>query len=244
MRLGIGLSICDLRRAGAIDPATLSLQGWWRASFTASPWVGTSSAGSSGSRDLTEATNPPSVGAALNGFTPASFDGTNDQLTTAVVNSTFLSTSAGFILCLFNATSAAADAGAAGYFNNPGLVSDIGGSSSPMLTYSTSGVRLGTFNGSDFNSVAAAASTGAWHVGIGRWDSTTIEVGVDGGPFTTLARTVSLDGAGGMGVGRDDNAALFFNGLIAEVMMAQFRPSDAEVAGLVGYLRSRYAITL
>jgi hypothetical protein len=51
-----------------------------KASFTASPWNGSPSAGTSGNVSLAEPTNPPTAGAAVNGFTPASFDGINDQL--------------------------------------------------------------------------------------------------------------------------------------------------------------------
>ncbi len=70
---------CD---CGGWTPANLSLTGFWDASYGGAPWAGTASLGSSGTKSLiTTDTNiprthtAPAVGSAVNGFTPASFDG-------------------------------------------------------------------------------------------------------------------------------------------------------------------------
>lgn len=48
--------------ASAYDPADLSLNGWWRDdTYATGTWTGVASAGGSGSRNLTEGTNPPSL---------------------------------------------------------------------------------------------------------------------------------------------------------------------------------------
>ncbi len=63
-------------------PADLNLTGFWDASYAGAPWAGTASLGSSGSKSLiTTDTNiprthtAPTAGTAVNGYTPASFDG-------------------------------------------------------------------------------------------------------------------------------------------------------------------------
>lgn len=66
--------------APAFDPATLTLSAYAAGAFSASPWVGTASAGTSGTHNAAEPTNPPSAGTAVNGLTPAAFDGVNDRL--------------------------------------------------------------------------------------------------------------------------------------------------------------------
>ncbi len=74
------------------SPSLLDLTTFYQASFTGSPWVGRASLGSSLNRNLTEATNPPSVGAAKGNIavTPASFDASNDILSTgATVDTVF-----------------------------------------------------------------------------------------------------------------------------------------------------------
>ena len=48
--------------ASAFDPATLALTGWWRSGgYVSGTWTGIASAGTSGGRNLVEATNPPAV---------------------------------------------------------------------------------------------------------------------------------------------------------------------------------------
>jgi hypothetical protein len=55
-----------------LDPATLSMLGYWRGSYTPanSNWVGTASLGASGSRDLAYVSGTINAGSAENGFTP------------------------------------------------------------------------------------------------------------------------------------------------------------------------------
>lgn len=229
---------------GAFNVASLALTGWWRASYAGSPWVGTASNGTSGSHDLTEATNPPAVGTAVNGLAPADFDGTNDQLSNASPITDFVSASAGSIACLFYADAAFADGGSTAYYNMPGLfMNSVNGYLA--LTFSTSGVRLGSYDtvSALFDSVAAACGTGAWHLGQGRWDSTTLEVRVDGGAWQTMAKGVTLN-TDGISVGTSFSAANFFDGKILELMSAQSRWSDSDFDNIKSYVNARYALSL
>jgi hypothetical protein len=52
--------------ASNFDPTTLALTGYWRAGgYVSGTWTGVASAGTSGGRNLTEATNPPAVAAGV-----------------------------------------------------------------------------------------------------------------------------------------------------------------------------------
>lgn len=235
----LGLSLYAMGRS-AFDAASLPWELWTRDSFTASPWTGTASAGDSGSRDLTEAVFPPGVSAALDGFTSPDFDGGNDRLVNATSMTSLISVAAGTIAVMFYADAAAADAGANAYYNNPGLFSDT--SARLALSFSNSGVRLGSYNGATFDTAAVVAcGTGAWHAAIARWDNTTMELSIDGGTFTTGARTIASDiSAATLIVGANYNSAVFFNGRIREILAGQFRASDGQASNLYAYLKARY----
>lgn len=232
----------DLIRSAyaAFDPATLTLTGWWRANYGGSPWAGTASAGGSGSQSLSNA-NAPDVGGAVNGFTPADFVPANsDQLTSATAINSLVSEAAGSIVCLFYADAAFADGGAASYYNNPSFFAhQINGYLG--LGFSTSGVRFGSFDttSGSFNSIAVACATGGWHLAQARWNSTTLEVRVDGGSWSTLAKAVTLN-TDGIRVGVSYNVTNFFDGKILELMTAQSRLSDANFDSIRSYMNARY----
>lgn len=241
MMLGLALSICSLQQAASaapFDPATLVLTGWWRASFTASPWPGTASAGPSAGPSLTEPTNPPTVGTAVNGLTPADFNGTIQRLVNAAAMTSFVSNAAGSIACLFFARTAAADAGAT---NNPSLIGDTDGRI--VLEFSSLGVGLSSYDGATFTAVRAACGTGAYHLAQARWNSTTIEVRVDSGAWQTLARTVVIATAT-VRVGANFALTKFFDGRILDLLTAQSRLDDATFDNIKSYVNSRYALSL
>lgn len=201
-----------------------------------------SSAGGSGGRDLTEATNPPAAGAALNGLTPASFDGVNDRIGGAGT-STFLATTAGTVICLFKANAASADAGSVQPYLIPALLTNQNGFY--CLGYSTSGVRFGGYNGTNYDSVAVAANTGNWHVCVARHNTTTISLSVDLGTAQTQSRNLasSID-ASAIQVGANYLEAQFFNGLIAELICFNSELTDAQVRDIIRtYLNPRYGLT-
>lgn len=230
--------------AAVYDPAGLSLTGWWRASYAGSPWTPTASAGSSGSNgNLAEATNPPATGTAVNGLTPADFDGTNDQLSNATAMSTYLSDAAGSIVSLFYADAAGADVGATAYYGYDALFSDDT-NGFLALTFTTAGVTLGCYNGATFDGLAVACGTGAWHLAQARWNATDIEVRIDSGAWSTLARTVSMAGADGIRVGTNYGQASFLDGKILETMTAQARLSDGNFDDLVSYVNDTYGLAL
>ena len=238
--VGVGLTLGSRR----FNPASLALTGWWRASYAASPWVGTASAGASGSRNLTEATNPPAAGTAVNGLTPADFDGTNDKLGTALTLGDLSDATAGSIAALFYADAATADAGAAAPYVLPAFLGD----ELPYFTFSfgSAGIRAGYNAGSGWDSVASTASTGAWHLGQCRWNGSVIEVRVDGGAWVTSS---PFSGGiflmtGAVIVGRNYDSTAFFNGRIADLMTADSVLSTGQFDGIRSYVNSRYGISV
>jgi len=238
--------------AAVYDPAVLALQGWWRASYSGSPWTGTASAGGSNGRNISEATNPPATGAAVNGRTSADFDGSNDQLTTATACTTFVSDAAGSLFCLFYADAAAADPGTAGYYSNPSFfVND--GDGYLGFGFNAAGVVLGSYDSTSgtFDSVGTACATGGWHLGQARWDNSAgggaglMEVRVDSGGWTTMAKLVEVSlSANGVRVGTSFTGAFFFDGKILELGAAQTKFSDATFDNIKSYVNARYALSL
>jgi hypothetical protein len=244
MRLGLSLSICQPQRSGSsgptFDPATLALTSWVRGSFSASPWVGEASAGASLGNDYTEATNPPAAGAAVDGYTPADFDGSNDLLSSDDFSEVCLPKAAYALAVMFKVdTAAAADANV---YNDPGLVGDAYGLN---IAFSDSGFGVAHYNAA-WKQQRVACSAAAWHVGWVRFDTATgVEFGIDNAALTTIAASTGdrevTSNVYKLRVGRSSIVvAGTIDGQIMEVMtMSTF--SDAERTNLYSnYFKLRY----
>lgn len=228
-------------------PGTLPLTAWLRSDYSAGSWLGSYSAASAGANHFIEATgaNQPSVGASLNGYPTVDFDGTNDKLTgPSVFPSSALILASFSIWWLFNADSAVADPGAAAPYNAPGIDDTSG--AGLAIGYCAAGVRAGYYDGSTWNSVAQAASTGSWHLARIRSDGTKIELSVDSNAFTSVARG-TLNGAGvtafPLRIGTAYNGS-FFNGRMAEIGMAKEALSDEVFDNIKSYINSKYGLSL
>ena len=231
----------------AFDPATLALTGWWRASFASSPWAGNASAGTSAGRDLSEATNPPAVGAALNGLTPADFDGTNDILSSAEDSDTFFDQNAQSVIALvYLDVAGVADFPSAPYQENTITGSDGAGDWGLSLS-SASGVRFWRqlILGLAYNSVTAPISTGAWHLIECKYDGLILSLRVDSGTWQTTLNVLANTLAGtDQNVGFGLSLSAFFNGKVAELMFSDLALSDANMDNIKNYINARYALSL
>ena len=223
------------------DPATLSLTAWWRANYAGLPWVGTASAGNSGTggtHDLSSAAGTPTAGAAQNGFTPADFDGS--QRFDGSVLSSYITAAAGTIVVLFIADTAAAAAGAP--INNPGMVAE--GSGYLNLGFSDAGVTA-AFNDGAPKSITAAAAVSSYHLAKMVWNGATLAMAVDSNP--TLPTAIACGSLGSVGpslrIGKGI-AATQFDGRILEIMMSDTALSDATFDGIRSYMNTRYALAL
>lgn len=245
MNLGIGLMIAPFSfiQSGAFNPATLSLTGWWRTDYGGSPWTGTASAGSSGGRTLEEPTNPPTTGSTINGLTPANFDGTNDRLEELdLFLSSYVSASAWWVGLLVNVDTVAG--AAANAYDDEAFVSDDNGGW--LLAVNSSGVRAINYDGAYKTTPHAALSTGAW-AWVEAWLSAgTLSVSVNGGTAQTVASgNLTTPGTRVPRVGQNWDGTKFYDGRIAELMIAQSVPSSGDRASIrTSYINTRYALSL
>lgn len=228
--------------SGVYNPAVLSLSGWWRGSYSGSPWAGVASAGASGSRNLTEATTPPATGGAQNGHTPADFDGVDDLLSGAAFDA-FITAGAGSIWCLARADAAAADGGVGSRINNPGLVFQDTGSSVFGLGFSDAGVTVAAYDGA-YAEIVNATATGAYFLAQVKWDSTNLKMRVNSEAWDSVA-CGALSGLTSdiLVVGKGFGAAQF-DGRILEVGIASAALSDGTFDSVKSYVNARYALSL
>jgi hypothetical protein len=233
--------------SSSFDPTTLSLEGYWRASWGGSPWSPTASAGGSGNslRTLTEASNPPAVGAAVNGLTPADFDGTNDVLNTSVTLNTFVGSFAGTLWVLFNADVASLPQGGgstAEPYEQPGIVSTAG-SGYWILGYNTDGVVAASNDGA-YKAVTRSAATGGWRLAQMRIGSSQLELRVNGGAWSSVAFGSIGSRTSTIVVGSNYNGTRFFNGKILEIAFAPTALSDATLDNVRTYCGARYGVSV
>ena len=206
--------------------------------------MGTTSAGLSGTRSLAVGA-APSVGAALNGLTPADFNGTDQFFSGAVVWSNLFATTGYSVVVLFNAdTAGASDTNA---HSEPGLVSGDTNTYS-SVNYSAMGCRAGIFDANGWQNVNAAAPTGGYHLCEVRFTGTALQARVDSGAFQSVSVTnFTAGGAAGLGagvrVGRGTGSR-YFDGRIAEIMTANAALTDGQFNQIKTYVNSRYALAL
>jgi len=238
--LGLGLGLGFQNGASsAFDPATLSLTGWWRASYSGSPWAGTASAGASGSRSLSEATHPPTTGTAVNSLTPADFGGVNSVLSGAAI-STYISASAFSLWVLFNADTA--DSGAGGAYASPYLFGDT--ATYMFLSFDANGLNVRVSDGATFPTVTVACATGGWHLAQVQYGSSTLKLRVDGGAWSSTATCAAIaDVSNTMRVGLSYSGTAL-DGRVAEVGVANTAIALATFDDVLTYTRGRYAQAL
>jgi hypothetical protein len=228
---------------GAGDfPSTLALTGWWRADWATSPWVGTASAGTSGSHDLTTLGADPGVGTAVNGYDPASLNGSTQALQGAALSS-FISAGAWSFEFLIKANSAVFDPGPGTRYGLPNIASDSGAYF--VIAFSASGVSLEMADGiNPASTLTVACGTGAWHLVRVWYDGTDLWLQVDNATASseTYGNLGSL--AGTLQIGRNYDGTAFFDGEILEILTADSVISDPDAASISTYLETRYALTL
>ncbi len=224
------------------EPATLNLTGWWRTNFSASPWKGNGSAGGSGSQDVSEATNPPAQGATVNGLIPPDFDGTNDVLSGAAISTFFgASLQSGAMLLNIDAVGTGTPSGGDGE-----IISDNTGVWA-IGTRSSSGNKA-YFQAFDtgWRSVELAVTIGSWVAFFWKHDGVNLSFKVDPRAAWTTAACGALSAVtGALRVGSARGSfSKFFNGRIADVLLANQNFSDATFTNIASYYNARYGLTL
>lgn len=247
MNLGLGLRLTNIIGGAPYTPAIDSWTIWNRVAYAGSPWTGTASAGSSGSRDLTEATNPPSVGSALNGFDTADFDGTNDRFYVHAWTDLF-SLAAGTCIVLFNADAAAAEITTNGY-DEPTLVGSADGNASMGLSVHISGgstyrVRAHVRDSGGYKTRVQTITLSSWNLACMRWDSTNLKLDLNSLSTSSVACGAIPDCPNNTLFGNNYTGTLFFNGKIAEILCAQTAITDAKLLQIKTYMNTRYGLSL
>lgn len=238
MRVGIGLGFTTPWKSGGaavFDPSTLSLTGWWRASYSGAPWLGTASAGVSGdgSHDLVTIGADPSVGTSIDGVTPADLDGTNDLLAPEGTLDDYINENSYSGWVIFYADAAAADNPTYPYLL-PAFMAENSGSWG--VTFSSAGFGLFQNTSGGYKYVATACATAGWHVGFFKCDGTNIYVAVDDGAWQSVSApngTVT-PGARTSRFGTNYNQTAYFNGLVMEMAVTDGVLSDDDKANIYG----------
>jgi hypothetical protein len=227
---GFGFHFGVGSRAGSKkwEPTALSLTGYWRADYSGAPWVGTSSAGSSGSHNLT-AGSAPSTGTAVNGYTPASC---SFQYLTAGSSTNYFGSASlsGFVLAKVSSN---------GFF--------MGGSPHPiLLNIGTTTISVQLNNGATV--VTRSGSIGStWALVTFRYDGSTFDCGINEAPgasgggsttsfSSTLSTTTDLRVCGGVGT--------YYGGDVLEIALASTALTNQNFADIKTYCNQRYALAL
>ncbi len=221
------------------DPATLSLTGWWRGSYTSGNWAGTASAGTSGSKTLTAA-NSPASGSALNGYTPVDLGGTNQHFTQA---NALASVSAYFMWALvyIDAIDTANTIPGSPYLNDH-IIGDSSGNWGLALTTS-GGTAVQAWHYSSGNKgVTLPISTGQWTLVQARFDGSTIRGKINSGSVQTIAAG-NVSSLGTTYVGRSYGST-YVDGRIMDLGVMSTAGSDAQFDDIRSYVNNRYALSL
>lgn len=202
----------------------LPLTGFWRTPYAGtSPHPGTASAGTSGARSLTEATNPPAAGAG------GSFDFVpTDKFQYTGTDGDLIGTGEFYAHVLFDADAATADAGAGSRYLNPQFITD-GASALFGIGFSSAGVHVMYHDGAGHKERVLACGTGAKHCVQVTQIGTTLKMRLDRGAWTTIATSGVYGGGAGTPVRfgvRYDSAAPY-DGEVFEWVTGKFGTSDA-----------------
>lgn len=229
-------------QSSVFDPGTLSLTGWWRASYAGPPWLARASAGTSGANgNLVTAGSDPSVGTPVNGLDPADFNGAGNYLTNGTNNDVFFS-GTGSAVFLFNADGPLPVASGTDYADG-NLLTD------PTNAETTFGITSAGFGACIYSGayvrLNTACSSGSWHLGQAKWDGVNLKVRVDGGSWSSTAcGSWSMVGPGPVRVGLSYGAPIYFDGKLLEVMLADSALSDSDFNSIKSYINIRYGLAL
>jgi hypothetical protein len=222
----------------------LSLTGWWRGSYTASPWAGTQSAGASATQNLTQATNPPLAGPPLNGFTTADFNGTSSTFDGAPV-ATFHSTTTFSGWALVHVDSINTDS--ATWSQNDAIVC-TNGTGQFGIYLRDNGAGVVTVGLAILSTVDRTVTTtfvkNSWQLVQWKSDGATMSIRVNGSAWasTTAGSLGSL--AAALDVGRNPGQNNFLDGRVAEIGLAAVQLTEAQFDAVRTYASARYGLTL
>lgn len=229
------------------NPSVLSLTGWWR-DYSGSPWNGASSAGTSGSNNLSAPGTAPTVGSPVNGHTPAVIvpasstylSSGSSKMDTFVASSSY---SAAVLLYASSASAYGSDE-----YDNPGVFCSGGAGATiwGAASFSTSGVSSWHYN-AGWPGQTVSCGTGAWHLAQIRYSTASgQEVKIDSGSWNVVSIgdiTYSLTSES-MQIGANYSASKFFDGNVLEALVTNTYLSDTDFNNIKTYMNNRYSLSL
>jgi len=230
-----------------LDPKTLRLTGWWRASYAGSPWAQTESAGTSATNAPWTSSSAPTVGPAQNGFAAAFFDGSSNLL---AVNTpaTYFTPSAWSFAMVVRATRAEPQASVIA--NDTGLLHDNTGVVGIAISTAAGNPSIrayiyanGAFSILDFSSSSWMHGTYAFVQA--KYDGKELKARLNSDPWKSLAVTNPAALGTAFLVGSAYSlSAPFLAGSVLEIMTADNTLSDLTFDGVRIYVNDRYKLAL
>lgn len=209
-------------------------------------WAGTASAGGSGARSLTQSTsgNRPSAGTAVNGHTPALFDGTNDSLVFDGTATTVAAVGASCFMAVVDLTKLPYSGVTSGaWYDNPAIFG--GGSIYYACTVDANGrVYFGHWNtNGEYKVISAYAPSGRCCI-VGGYDGANLYLEVNGVAATPVASVNGSYAGSNLRMGVDRTDARWFTGSVLEVAIGKFAYTPTLAASILAYAKTRYSSTL
>lgn len=229
------------------DPTvSLTLIDHWRGNYVVTTWPGTPGPGTSGTQALVaDAGQEPDLGAQLNGYVPADFNGSSDiAYDLAGFGSGYSSLTTYFVWALvWIDTVTTTDTTHA--YNNHAIFSDYSGAFSISLV-NDAGTKKVQFYHYDGNEriIATPVSTGQWTLLQMRYDGTNVRCKVDNGVVQTTAASALSVVTASMQVGRSYDFSKFFDGKIMELGLMASKGGDALFDRIREYVNDRYKLSL
>lgn len=224
--------------AAVFDPAARSLTGYWK-DYTADPWAGTASAGSSGTRSL-PAVTAGTAGPLYGTHTSVALTGGQYLQSTTYFWDALTTRTAYYFNFIATYGGGAAAPGAQPY-NDNGIIGDNGGNI--YCGVSSSGLRFGHYDDATFKVTGFAPfSTGVKHFVECWYDGTNLHLAVDGVEVTPVAAAsfTTAYSAIRVRVGTNFDASKHFNGSFAGMRSENSVPSSGVRASYLADARANY----
>lgn len=222
----------------------LFLTGDWRGSYESAPWIGTRSFGTSEDHAIDEATHPPVPGPAVNGYTPALFNGTSAFLISTLTCDNFLSAGSYSGLALVYVNAVATDSASA--WENDHVADTQGIAYWGIYLRSSGSVGIYHYDGS-YHVATGSFAIGQWILLQFDYDGTHIRLRVNGGAWCAPVAAGHLHTGFAsqiFQVGRSPDSTHFLDGMILDIKLSQDKFSDDEHDALLAYMRVRYDLPL
>jgi hypothetical protein len=221
--------------------ASLDLNRYFIAPYTTPTWSGSASAGISATKSLTDATNPATAGAALNGLTTARFDGVNDVMLDANTFSHSYQPNL-YMMFLINPTTLDAPTSAD---NDPALYGDQYAYARVTITTSGVAVRILSAEGPAVTSAYVAAPLATWTLVRIKMDGKKVYIAKNSDAFdagTTCSLPAALSGPARFGKSADSTN--FFHGDIAAILRTGEDLDEATFLGIKAELNTVFGLSL